>query len=36
MVLGVEIEEAKKINLNDTVNDFAKMKESRYHHYTNK
>jgi len=30
MVLGVEIEEAKQINLNDAVDDFAKMKDRRY------
>lgn len=30
MVLGVEVEEAKNINLNDAVDDFAKMKERRY------
>lgn len=30
MVLGVETEEAKQINLNDAVDDFAKMKERRY------
>lgn len=30
MVLGVEIEEVKQINLNDAVDDFAKMKVRRY------
>ncbi|KAF0711335.1 zinc finger MYM-type protein 1-like [Aphis craccivora] len=30
MVLGVETEEAKQINLNDAVDDFAKMKDRRY------
>uniref|UniRef100_A0A2S2QQJ5 HAT C-terminal dimerisation domain-containing protein n=1 Tax=Sipha flava TaxID=143950 RepID=A0A2S2QQJ5_9HEMI len=30
MVLGVEIEKANQINLNDAVDDFAKMKVRRY------
>lgn len=30
MVLGVEVEEAKNINLDNAVDDFAKMKERRY------
>jgi len=30
MVLGVETDEAKQINLNDAVHDFAKMKDRRY------
>lgn len=30
MVLGVKMEEAKQINFNDAVDDFAKIKDRRY------